>query len=485
MPDINLSPYTAESQAIARKLRMAEALQQQSMTPLEQPQQAGVKVSPYAGLAKLLQGYTSGQMQNRAQTQQEELGKRYAADTGADFQSLAKLLSAPAQAAVPEGAPTYTPNIGAGELADNARMTMQPERNEMGEIIQPGQPGAGNFGITPGAPAQAAIAAGRLTPEGFGAMKTPMGQQQYMAQFLGQMAPKAPIKLGKDESLLSPTDFRVLAQGPVDAEKGMAPLNPKDFTPESWKSATSGGGINRSLLVASDKEPEANRSISLAIAAAGIDPKSTEGKQIFRNLIAKQTAIPQGTNVRIENKMGEGAAAQIGPMMKDSLDIATGAVKQVDAANRIVKAIDKGQIIAGVGAGGRVTLAQLGQVLGVGGPDDAAKLANTRQVIRGLAEMTLQGRSQMKGQGAITESEGLLAEKATSGRIEDLTIPEIRQLAIASDRAARFSYAEHERKVKEMGRNPAMSALVPYYQGPAMPSAFSDKPPAGAVRRVP
>jgi chorismate synthase len=208
---------------------MAEALNQQAMQPMELPTQAGVRVSPYAGLAKMLQGYTSGMMQNQAQTQQAELGKRYAADTGADFQSLMKALTAPGQAAVPEGAPTYTPNVGAGELADNARMTMQPERNEMGEIIQPGQLGAGNFGITPGAPAQAARLAGQLTPEGFGAMRTPMGQQQYMSQLLAQIAPKAPIKLGKEESLLDPRSYAVLARGPVDTEKGLAPLNQKDI----------------------------------------------------------------------------------------------------------------------------------------------------------------------------------------------------------------------------------------------------------------
>lgn len=203
MAEINLNPYTAESDAIARRLRMAEALNQQAMQPMELPTQAGVKVSPYAGLAKMLQGYTSGMMQNQAQTQQAELGKRYAADTGADFQSLMKALTAPGQAAVPEGAPTYTPNVGAGELADNARMTMQPERNEMGEIIQPGQPGAGNFGITPGAPAQAERLAGQLTPEGFGAMRTPMGQQQYMAQLLAQVAPKEGMVLPEGASYIT------------------------------------------------------------------------------------------------------------------------------------------------------------------------------------------------------------------------------------------------------------------------------------------
>jgi hypothetical protein len=236
-----------------------------------------------------------------------------------------------------------------------------------------------------------------------------------------------------------------------------------------------------------EKEPEANRSVTLAIVAAGIDPKSTEGKNMYRNLIAKQTSHPLGTNVKIENKMGEGVAAQIGPMMKDSLDVATGAVKQVDAAKRVIGAIDAGKIIAGPFAGGRVTLAQMGQALGVGGADAKQQLANTRDVIRGLAEMTLQGRSQMKGQGAITESEGLLAERANSGKIEDLTIPEIKQLAQASERAARFAYAEHQRKVQEMANNPATSSLATYYQGPAMPPAIttpSEEPPVGSVRRV-
>jgi len=225
----------------------------------------------------------------------------------------------------------------------------------------------------------------------------------------------------------------------------------------------------------------------LAIKAAGVEPTSPEGKNMYRNLIAKQTSHPLGTNVKIENKMGEGIAAQIGPMMKDSVDIATGAVKQVDAAKRVVSAIDSGKIIAGPFAGGRVTLAQMGQALGVGGTDAKEQLKNTRDVIRGLAEMTLQGRSQMKGQGAITESEGLLAERANSGKIEDLTIPEIKQLALASERAARFAYAEHERKYQEMLKNPATSSLATYYQGPAMPPAIttpSEEPPVGSVRRI-
>jgi glycine C-acetyltransferase len=79
MPDINLNPYTAESQAIAQRMRMAELLNQQAMQPLEMPQVAGARISPYAGLAKILQGYTAGVGQRKALEQQQALAEKYQA----------------------------------------------------------------------------------------------------------------------------------------------------------------------------------------------------------------------------------------------------------------------------------------------------------------------------------------------------------------------------------------------------------------------
>jgi len=81
MPDINLSPLTAEQSAIDRRRRMAEAMQQQAVLPIDMPNVAGAKVSPYQGLAKLLQGYIAGKNLERADTQQKELE----ANTMSDF----------------------------------------------------------------------------------------------------------------------------------------------------------------------------------------------------------------------------------------------------------------------------------------------------------------------------------------------------------------------------------------------------------------
>jgi hypothetical protein len=508
---------------------MAQLLGQQALQPVEVPQQAGVRASPYMGLAKMLQGYMAGSEEKAAREDQRNLVNRVgteATDWIANYGGIKGTPNTPEQ--------IYTP--GSGDYRDMGMMGKDLQVDSQGKAIQPAQAGVPTRARTPEEqqaylgqgmrnPLTSAMASALLSKNienqdfqnilrsaGMGnapsAPNTPMGGNAPMGGAPATSVGGAP-NAGGATMVGAPTgnapnlNPNILAMsGNPQAQKlaefiqkgqpeyGTTPqvLQKADGTLFERVYGKKGEIIDRPLSATPyEKEPELNRSVTLAIKAAGVEPTSPEGKNMYRNLIAKQTSHPQGTNVKIENKMGEGIAAQIGPMMKDSVDIATGAVKQVDAAKRVVGAIDSGKIIAGPFAGGRVTLAQMGQALGVGGTDAKEQLKNTRDVIRGLAEMTLQGRSQMKGQGAITESEGLLAERANSGKIEDLTIPEIKQLALASERAARFAYAEHERKYQEMLKNPSTASLATYYQGPAMPPAIttpSEEPPVGAVRRI-
>ena len=88
MPDINLSPLTAEQSAIDRRRKMAEAMQQQAILPIDMPNVAGAKVSPYQGLAKLLEGFIAGKTLERADTQQKELE----ANTMADYAKIYDLM---------------------------------------------------------------------------------------------------------------------------------------------------------------------------------------------------------------------------------------------------------------------------------------------------------------------------------------------------------------------------------------------------------
>ena len=88
MADINLSPLTAEQSALDRRRRMAEAMQQQAILPIDMPNVAGAKVSPYQGLAKLLQGYIAGKSLEKADTEQKELE----ANTMSDYAKIYELM---------------------------------------------------------------------------------------------------------------------------------------------------------------------------------------------------------------------------------------------------------------------------------------------------------------------------------------------------------------------------------------------------------
>jgi hypothetical protein len=89
---------------------MAQALGQQALQPMDLPQQAGVRASPYAGLAKILQAYNAAQAEKSATQEYKDLAERYQAGNRAEMGSFleamqgtpAKELAGPA----PQGAPT-------------------------------------------------------------------------------------------------------------------------------------------------------------------------------------------------------------------------------------------------------------------------------------------------------------------------------------------------------------------------------------------
>jgi hypothetical protein len=197
-------------------------------------------------------------------------------------------------------------------------------------------------------------------------------------------------------------------------------------------------------------------------------------KGSYTDFIARKTPA---TNINVDT--GKGIASQVGPMLKDAQIQAQGANIQIDAADRVIGAVDTNKIIAGPLATPQLRLAQVGQTLGVTGKDTAETIANTRQAIRGFAELTLQGRKSMRGEGAITESEGKLAERAFSGDIDSLTAQEIKQIANASKRVAEYSITEYNRKLDTLGKNPEMKDIVEFYK--VTPIAPMARP--GAIKK--
>lgn len=433
------SDINAESQKIARARKTAEMLQQQSMSPSEQGQMVSghyVAPSPLSALTRVLQGYAGYKGMEKADKADAELGRK-------SNEMLAQGLQ-------------------------NYQETMQ------GQPAQDFQVMDDEYGpqtaTAPAVPGSRQKALAQLLKSGH-----PMLQQMGIQQ----MTAKQESPFGK----VNPNDYTQESVGKFAATGNFADLVParkmevntatgQVFNPYEAKPGTVFADPNKPFAVGEDGKPVAN----LPLQAYEIEK-------------AKKGAT--NVSVKTDVKTGESLAAQVGPMMKDSTSIADGAVKQVDAAQRIVKAIDSGNVITGPTATLRLRGAQVAQMLGIGGKDDAEKIENTRNTVRGFAELTLQGRQQMKGQGAITESEGKLAEKAMSGDLDDLTAPEIKQLAKASERAARFNYGEHQRKMKVMEGNPALQGIAPFYQGPeilpeaAAPTQAPAQAPAGVRRYNP
>ena len=182
MPDINLNPYTAESEAIARRLRMAEMLAQQSMQPMALPQQAGVRASHLSGLAKMLDAYTAGKETRAAKEEQKALAQRYQGDVSSDFQTMIRALQAPAQAGQPAVEPTFQDG--------------QSTITQGGQAAIPARP------------------AGYLPAEGLSSIKTDPMRQAYMAQLLVQATPKAPIKASAGDVFLDPVTLKPLSTIP-------------------------------------------------------------------------------------------------------------------------------------------------------------------------------------------------------------------------------------------------------------------------------
>jgi hypothetical protein len=243
---------------------------------------------------------------------------------------------------------------------------------------------------------------------------------------------EGPIKVGVDDVLLNPIDNKVIFQG-------------------------------------AGKQPD---SIKYAIAVGQLppDPKTWNPQQaaLAKQIVESKTSAG-ASKYDFSNILGKGAAGEVAPMLVASKTATSGAIQQADAANRILQSLDTNKIFTGAGANQKLQAAQVGQMLGITSGKTEEIVANTRQAIQGLAQLTLQGRKQMRGEGAITESEGALAQRAMSGDVS-LTAGELRILANAAKRSAKFTYDQHQSMMGALAKDSPNS--VPYYQLEVNPSIF-------------
>jgi hypothetical protein len=169
---------------------------------------------------------------------------------------------------------------------------------------------------------------------------------------------------------------------------------------------------------------------------------------------------------------GKSLAAPIGQRAEASLVKAEGATEIMNAANSVREALNSGNVIAGPLAGVRTKFAQVLELAGVG---DKEKLTATRTAIQGLADLTLQSRAELRGQGQITDTETQLLERARSGKIEDMTLAELQTVVNVSQRLAGRLWSNHQTLLGTMKTDPAAVDVFKYYTPTAaMPQALGE-----------
>ena len=186
-------------------------------------------------------------------------------------------------------------------------------------------------------------------------------------------------------------------------------------------------------------------------------------------------------SVKVDNKLGEGVAAQVGPMVAASYNAAVGGHQSIINSDNLIKAVDSGKVFTGPGATFRLFGAQVGQTLGIGGTDTAESIKNTRAAIQGLAQATVSARGQLKGQGQVSDFEGRLLEKAASGNVDDMTANEIKQIADVNRRLAKQLVEQHKSVINKLKDNPVTAPLATMFELPVDTGVRTYNPTTGRI----
>lgn len=361
-------------------------------------------------------------------------------------------------------------------LVEGLRNYAQLAKGTPAETMQPLTPNDDEGNAMPVAQRDAVAGNQQAAAESLLSNENPQLQQLGMQQLIAGLVPKQ----AKWEKVEMPNPDGSVQTGFVDVN------SPRPFEtfqaggtkPVAKKLAPSGQFYNEFTAQEGGALADPNKPFNIGPNG---QPVPNQMYQDYTQRTAKAGATT--INNKVDVKTGESLAKEVGGIMKEASDAATAASSQVMAAQRISQAIDSNKIFTGPTANVRLQAAQVGDILGITGKDTQEKIANTRNAIQGLAQLTLQGRKQMRGQGAITENESKLAERAISGDIS-LTPTELKILSNAAERAARYEYANYERKLNALKSNPSTADLAPYYEAQPIPAPLQQQAPASSGFRI-
>lgn len=417
--------FDLEKQRIANARGYAKMLQDQSISPAQGEMVSGIYVAPSwtQHLAGALRGYLGGRLQNIADTRESDMEKQRTEGTQ---KALANFLR---QA---QGTPENAPSDGMGPT-----MPAQPPNMSaaFAELMNAPDASLRQFAM------QGSLDAVKQAQQS--------AERQRQMQALQGMTPQQAIASGVNPELVKQYyESKNYGRDKVqfkDVGGQLVPVTEYGDTPQNVRPIDKTGNPFSDLVV---RGPDGRMVANAPLVGV-------------KQGIARAGASNVSVNMP-DKKFYEGLGTAISGQIEQGYTQAQAAAQTLSNANQIASSLDKA--ILGPGANQRVVLAQVGQALGVGGKNNAEVLANTRNVMQGLARQELAAAGQMKGQGQITESERAILRKAEAGQINEMTKPEMEQFISAIRKTARARIGAHQRNLQRLSQDPQASTIIDYMQ---------------------
>ena len=235
---------------------------------------------------------------------------------------------------------------------------------------------------------------------------------------------------------------------------------------------------NRGMLLAElgsygDYQKQQARSNKLGNFYTGADGKRYGVNAMNEAVPVAGPPVKEQPGVSVTNVLPKPAAdslaKQVGPIVQASRQQTSGAIDMFRQSQEILNTLEDGDVTVGLGATLRHAADQVASMLGFAGAD---RVVRTRQLIRSLAQMSVEARKKLAGQGTVTDSEARAVQKANSGEIDELTVEELKLLAVRNMKDAQIMANQHKQYLDQLGDDP----VRPFYELSGMEPLLNYKP---------
>lgn len=350
-----------------------------------------------------------------------------------------------------------------------------PVRRTTGELL--GQAGAAGLGAYQQA-GQASI------DEALRAMQLrQMMEQQKRQQAFREATRSAMVR--------QPTVSDVIAQQSNIEPERLEGMSIQQVAAEAPKSAV---GIDRDRLLSAIAEFAPEKYLELTQPKPADLPASVREYQFaqgqgykgsFQDFVTEQKrAGASSVNVTMpgNKKIAEVLGAKTGERLDNSLNQAQEAQSTLQNITELRPILQQG-VFSGPLSGAPRAVAQIATSLGITGKDTKELLDRTAVAMQGLAKFELSAAAAMRGQGAITENERMLIQRAAAGRLDQFTAGEVQALLTAMEKTANYRIASHNRQLDVLRRSesPEVRDMAQFYE--LQPLGAPVAPSSGRVKK--